>query len=157
MVTLCDVRKLGDFIQSRIFKAGFKTVEDFARQIGVGKPTVYRFFERENAEDADVKTQPGMRERIASGLRFREWSELIRAWEADDVLWGLQSGEAGAGTVELSSEAFRHAQKQAKKRKMDVAAWVEETIMPGARRVTRPMKSGEGAAKPKPARPPQRP
>lgn len=87
MFTICDVRVFRDFIESRMAKAGYRGIEPLVRKLHIGRPTLYRIFER--PEDTHRST----RELIASALKFIDWADLMKAFEADDVMWGLRPSD----------------------------------------------------------------
>lgn len=80
------MRTVSEFIKSRIFRLGFLSVDDFLTKNpdAIKKPTLYRIL-RDGWDDAQTKTK----ELIAGALGFREWADLMKAYEADDVTWGL--------------------------------------------------------------------
>lgn len=82
------MREITEFIKARIFQIGFKSQEDFLdAAIDLERATFYNVMRRRNVKTAYERT----RQSLARNLKFREWADLLKAFEADDVTWGLLS------------------------------------------------------------------
>lgn len=79
------MRLLKDFFESRMGQVGINGPIDLCRRAGISKPTFYKI-----VDDPDHSNK-GKREVVAAILRFKGWADLIKAFEADDVTWGLLS------------------------------------------------------------------
>lgn len=78
------MRTLEEYVNARMEKAGFRGgITGFCSELGIGASTFYR------AVRTPEKSRSSTLEMIATVLRFREWSDLIKGWKADDVLWGI--------------------------------------------------------------------
>jgi hypothetical protein len=81
------MRTLKEFLESRMAepKVGFRGPTVFAAQIGIKLPTYLRLVRDPKASSVST------REMVARALKFIEWADLMKAYAADDVTWGLLS------------------------------------------------------------------
>jgi hypothetical protein len=96
-------------------RVGIAGVEKFCAEVGIGKPTYYRL-----VNDPD-RSRRATQETVALRLKFREWSDLLLAWQNDDVLHGLATnnvdhhagpGEPPIPTWDLPLAANRWAEPE---------------------------------------------
>lgn len=124
MVSFCGVRAIGDFIDARRALLGFKTVSAFSRASNVSRPTLDRILDAETAEE--LSSQRATLEQVAEHLQFREWHELRRAWEEDDVRRGMDRV-----LLSIPRETYANLEYIAKRDGIaSVVAWIERAAHP---------------------------
>lgn len=120
------VRGIGDFVHARIAHVGFRSVSAFTRAAGLTRPTVDRVLKAEDEDD--VRGYRATLETLAQHLQFREWSELVEAWKADDARRGLEPQDIVL--IPFPAFAWRHVLSEADKEGLTPTEWIVGEILP---------------------------
>ena len=82
-----DVRRLGEFLTARMFRVGYKSKNEFITANGLSRNIVFGLL---SLESEPVTSQDRSLHKIAVALKFEEWAEVIKAWQEDDISWGMR-------------------------------------------------------------------
>lgn len=88
----CAMRPLGEFLKVRAAKVGLPTLKAIAAAHGRSRQSTVNFLNAATPDEVEG-SQWGNREALAQALNFNEWQDLIKAWEDDDVMAGLEVEE----------------------------------------------------------------